>query len=201
MPKGQKWPSQCQTSNFYSRAQTPFGRTHPPPPISKGHCRKWHHGAESLMTLISTMGPKGLTASFLPGTWHHLFSAWVESISTDSSQCSCVRTIASKTQGALTGHLEDKWELQLPLVSHQRRFLLLGYQWLFLEVTAVLLGPCLLVATLVEEDGILGSYIDARHLKQVVGICIVYFVAINRDGSRTFGHGLYSTHYLVHVLY
>ena len=30
--------------------------------ISKGHCWKWHHKAESLMTLIGTMGLKGLTA-------------------------------------------------------------------------------------------------------------------------------------------
>jgi len=28
-------------------------------PKSQGHCRKWHHEAESLMTLICAIGPKG----------------------------------------------------------------------------------------------------------------------------------------------
>ena len=32
-----------------------------------------------------------------------------------------------------------------------------------------------------EEDVIIGSYVDARHLKLVVGVCIVYFVAIDHD--------------------
>ena len=32
-----------------------------------------------------------------------------------------------------------------------------------------------------EEDVIIGSYVDARHLKQVVGVRIVYFVAIDHD--------------------
>lgn len=31
---------------------------------------------------------------------------------------------------------------------------------------------------MLEEDGIFGSYVNARHLEQVVGVCIVYFVAI-----------------------
>jgi len=31
-------------------------------PVPKGHCQKWHHEAGSLMTLIGTMSPKGLTA-------------------------------------------------------------------------------------------------------------------------------------------
>ena len=41
------------------------------------------------------------------------------------------------------------------------------------------------MATLLEEDGIFGSYVDTCHPEQVVGICIVYFVAINPDWSCT----------------
>ena len=76
--------------------------------------------------------------------------------------------------------MEDKPELQLPLVSHEHRFLLFGYQRDFLEVTRVLLSPHLLediMATL-SEDGIFGPYVDVHHLEQ--GVCIVYFVIINR---------------------
>jgi len=43
----------------------------------------------------------------------------------------------------------------------------------FLEVTGALWSPHLfedIVASLLEVDGIFGSYIDARHLKQVVGV-------------------------------
>ena len=68
----------------------------------------------------------------------------------------------------------------------------------------MLLCPHLLedtLAKLLEEDVIFGSYIDACHLEQVVDVCIVYFVTLNCDQSHTFGHGLYSTHYLAHVLY
>jgi len=83
--------------------------------------------------------------------------------------------------------------------------LLLGYRREFLEVTIVLLSPHLLediniMATLLEEDGIFGSHIDVCHLQQVVGVCIVCFVAINRYQSHIFGRDLHSTHYLVHVL-
>jgi len=66
----------------------------------------------------------------------------------------------------------------------------------------MLLIPHLLediLAKLLEEDVIFGSYIDARHLEQVVGVCIVYFVTINCDLSHTFGHGLYSTYSLAHA--
>jgi len=69
--------------------------------------------------------------------------------------------------------LEDKPELQLPLVGHEHRFLLFGYQRDFPEVTRVLLSPCHLediMATLLEEDGIFGPYIDVHHLEQVVSV-------------------------------
>ena len=57
------------------------------------------------------------------------------------------------------------------------------------EVNGMLLSPKLLediMTTLLEEDGIFGSYTDARYLKQVVGVCIVLFVAIDHDRSCTF---------------
>ena len=63
------------------------------------------------------------------------------STSTDQvSVRSCVRTISSKTQGARDGCLEDKPELQLSLVSHERHFTLLGYQQEILEATGMLLN-------------------------------------------------------------
>jgi len=37
-------------------------------PKPQGHCRKWHHEAESLMTLIGAMGPKGLNMA--ETTWN-----------------------------------------------------------------------------------------------------------------------------------
>ena len=49
-------------------------------PKSQGHCRKWHHQAESLTTDISTIGPKGWDGSvhcarnagtLLIGSWLH----------------------------------------------------------------------------------------------------------------------------------
>ena len=51
--------------------------------------------------------------------WHHLFSTKGYY---QSSQCGCVRTIASKTQGELDGRLEDKPELQLPLSAMRATF-------------------------------------------------------------------------------
>ena len=83
----------------------------------------------------------------LPGMSHHLFNAWVESN-----------------------------QVQLPLIGNQHHFLLLGYQWEFLEVTGVLLSPHLIedfMATMLEEDEIFGSYIDGWQLEQVVGICFI----------------------------
>jgi len=74
-----------------------------------------------------------------------------------SNQCSCVRTISSKTQGELDGLLEVKTKLQLPLIGHEHYFLLFGYQQEFLEVTGILLSSHLLediTATLLEENEI-----------------------------------------------
>jgi len=59
----------------------------------------------------------------------------------------------------------------------------------YLEITGGLLSLHLLeemMATLLEEDGIFGSYVDARHLQQVVGVCNVYLVTIDHNRSRTF---------------
>ena len=57
------------------------------------------------------------------------------------------------------------------------------------------MSPHLLEDTiLLKEDGIFESYVDAHHLKQVVGVCIVYFVAINRDWSHTFWAWLLATY-------
>ena len=63
------------------------------------------------------------------------------------------------------------------------------------EVNGMLLSPKLLediMTTLLEEDGIFGSYVDAHYLKQVVGVCIVLFVAIDCDRSCTFWEWLVS---------
>jgi len=57
------------------------------------------------------------------------------------------------------------------------------------EVNGMLLSPQLLediTTTLLEEDGIFGCYVDGCYLKQVVGVCIVLFVAIDRNRSCTF---------------
>ena len=93
-----------------------------------------------------------------------------------SSQCSSVRTISSKTQGALDANLEDRPEL----APH------MSVASFFSATNGILLSPHLLediMATLSAEDGSFGSYIDACHFKQVVG---VYFVAIDRICSHTF---------------
>jgi len=67
------------------------------------------------------------------------------------------------------------------------------------EVNGMLLSPQLLediTTTLLEEDGIFGSYVDACYLKQVVGVCIVLFVAIDPDRSCTFWEWL-----ITHLLF
>ena len=50
-------------------------------PISKRHCRKWHHEAESLMMLIGAMGPKRLADLRLErdeklSTWYFWCPRW-----------------------------------------------------------------------------------------------------------------------------
>ena len=92
-------------------------------------------------------------------------------------------------QGVIDGYLEYKPGLQLPLDGHEHCFLILGYQREFLEITGMVLSPHLLediIATLLEEDRIFRSYADAHHLEQMVSVCIVYFVTIDRNRSCTF---------------
>ena len=51
-----------------------------------------------------------------------------------------------------------------------------SYQPEFLEVAGVLFSPHpleVITATLLDEDGIFGSYAAAHHLEQVVRVCIV----------------------------
>ena len=44
--------------------------------ISKGHCWKWHHEAESLTMDISAMGPKKLLSSLKPSYNVHISVSW-----------------------------------------------------------------------------------------------------------------------------
>jgi len=53
----------------------------------------------------------------------------------------------------------------------------------------MLLRPHLLediMVTLLEEDGVFRSYVDACQLEQMAGVCIVCFVAIDCNRLRTF---------------
>ena len=73
----------------------PFECFHLPPPprpsaeaepISKGHCRKWHHEAESLMTDISTMGhieliPSPTKAIHVHRVWWYLYMHFLATLS------------------------------------------------------------------------------------------------------------------------
>jgi len=66
----------------------------------------------------------------------------------------------------------------------------------------MLLSPQLLediMTTLLEEDGIFGSYVDACYLKQVVGVCIALLPLIAID-HVLFRSGLYLTYYLANVV-
>ena len=131
-----------------------------------------------------------------------LYLAHEQKVLVQSAQCSCVRTRASKTQGVVDVRLEDKPELQLPhsSVMIERCFLILGCQQEF-KFPMVLVSPHLLediTTTLLEEDGIFGSYTNARQLEQVGGIRVVPFVTVDRNQSHAFWawhvfHPLFST--------
>lgn len=109
-----------------------------------------------------------LSTYFLPGSWHHLFSAWGESTSTNLAVSDPTRSrLSSGRQSWASATTCWSWAPLLPS---------LGYQQEFLEVTSVWLSPHLLediVAILLEENGIFTSNVDACHLKQVVAVCCI----------------------------
>ena len=69
------YAKECQCQQTSPDAAMPFAPircTYPPPlshpfcwsrTTSKRHCQKWHHEAETLITFIGTMGPKGLNVN------------------------------------------------------------------------------------------------------------------------------------------